>query len=139
MEDAYSRASRELDLTAQQAELLCAAMSPLPIGELAKVLRCDGSNASRLVDRAAHRGLLERRVDDDDGRVALVQLTVEGSRLAKRFITSFESELAPLLAAWPRQRQDTAVELLNEVADSLDAARSANARRRPAPRSRATG
>ncbi len=139
MEDAYSRASRELDLTAQQAELLCAAMSPIPIGELAKVLRCDGSNASRLVDRAAKRGLLERVVDDEDGRVALAQLTAEGSRVARRFITSFESELAPLLAQWSEQRQVTAIEVMNDVADSLDAARPTDGRRRPAPRSRTTG
>ena len=60
MDETYVQASRELGLTAQQAELLCAAMRPGAIGDLARVLRCDRSNVSRLVDRAAKRGLLER-------------------------------------------------------------------------------
>jgi len=41
LEDAYVRASRELGLTPQQAELLCAAMSPATVGELAgRFLSC---------------------------------------------------------------------------------------------------
>src|SRR5690348_11166554 len=82
LEDAFTRASRELGLTAQQAELLCAAMAPKAVGDLAQALRCDRSNISRLVDRASARGLLERRAGDLDGRVSLIQLTDEGDRLA---------------------------------------------------------
>jgi hypothetical protein len=44
LEDAFQRASRELGLTAQQAELLCAAMRPAAVGDLAHTLRCDRSN-----------------------------------------------------------------------------------------------
>ena len=51
LEDAYTRASRELVLTPQQAELLCAARSSSAVGDLAAALRCDRSNVTRLVDR----------------------------------------------------------------------------------------
>jgi hypothetical protein len=65
MQDAFSRASREHGLTPSQAELLCAAMAPAPVNRLAQTLRCDRTNITHLVSRAAdhgwvHRVLLER-------------------------------------------------------------------------------
>jgi DNA-binding MarR family transcriptional regulator len=122
LDDAFQRASRDLGLTAQQAELLCAAMSPAAIGDLARALRCDRSNISRLVDRASTRGLLARRAGADDGRVTLIELTAEGERLARRFIAVLEAQTETLRAGWPPTREQTAVALLNEIADALDGA-----------------
>jgi DNA-binding MarR family transcriptional regulator len=121
LEDAYLRASRDLGLTAQQAELLCAALRPAAVGDLARALRCDRSNVSRLVDRASTRGLLKRRAGEADGRVTVVELTAEGERLARRFIAALEAQTEALRAAWPDARQQGAVEVLNEIADALDA------------------
>jgi DNA-binding MarR family transcriptional regulator len=132
LEDAFQRASRELGLTAQQAELLCAALRPAAIGDLARVLRCDRSNVSRLVDRASTRGLLRRTAEEDDGRVTLVELTAEGERLARRFIAALEVQTEALRASWPDTRQRTAVGMLNEIADALDAP----AEQPPRPRNR---
>jgi DNA-binding MarR family transcriptional regulator len=122
LEDSYLRASRRHGLTPQQAELLCAALEPSPVGTLARVLRCDQSNVSRLVDRAAKHGLLRRRSDRDDGRVTLIELSPKGRRLAERFIATLESQLADLLAEWPSERQHELVASLNEIADNLDRA-----------------
>lgn len=130
LDDAYERASRELGLTAQQAELLCAAMRPAAVGDIAGALRCDRSNVSRLVDRAATRGLVVRRSGPDDRRVTVIQLSVKGRRLAERFIATLEAQLAPLLAAWPQERKEEAVGVLTEMADALDAARAERARPR---------
>lgn len=127
LDDAYTRASRGLGLTAQQAELLCAAMRPTPVGDLADVLRCDRSNVSRLVDRASVRGLIERRAGDRDGRVSMIQLTEEGTQLATRFIATLEDQLAELLTSWPPKRERAAVRVMNEISDALDAPR------RPSP------
>jgi DNA-binding MarR family transcriptional regulator len=121
LEDAFQRASRELGLTAQQAELLCAAMHPAAVGDLARALRCDRSNVSRLVDRASTRGLVTRRAGELDGRVTLIELTAEGERLARRFLRTLEAQTEALRADWPATRQQTAVELLNQIADALDA------------------
>lgn len=121
LEDAYVQSSRELGLTAQQAELLCAAMRPAAVGDLAQVLRCDRSNVSRLVDRAANRGLINRRGIEGDGRVTIIELSPEGERLAHRFIASLEARLEPLLAEWSPRRQRDATRTLNELADALDA------------------
>jgi DNA-binding MarR family transcriptional regulator len=130
LDDAFLQASRTLGLTAQQAELLCAAMAPAAVGDLAQALRCDRSNVSHLVDRAAARGLVDRRIGDEDGRVTVVALTAEGERLARRFIVELEAQTGPLRARWPAEREHLAVELLNEISDTLDdAARQARAAR----------
>jgi DNA-binding MarR family transcriptional regulator len=132
---AYARASRELDLTSQQAQLLCAlglatgadgrpvvANRPTPIGRLATELHCDQSNATRLVDRAAKRGLLRRRPGaDSDGRVTLVELTDEGQRQLDRFLAILlQQAIDPLFSDWPPRRQDAALEVLNSLADTLE-------------------
>jgi DNA-binding MarR family transcriptional regulator len=123
LEDAYVRTSRELGLTPQQAELLCAAMSPAAVGELARTLRCDRSNVTRLIDRASTRGLFRRRGGQEDGRVTVVELTPEGERLARRFLAALTARTATLRASWSRERQQLAVDLLTEISDALDASR----------------
>jgi len=130
LDDAFTRASRELELTAQQAELLCAAMvRPSGVGDIARALRCDRSNVSRLVDRAASRGLVRRRDDDGDGRVSMIELSPHGERLARQFIAALEAQLEGLLSEWPDKRQRAAVRTLNEIADALDGTRPAEVRR----------
>jgi DNA-binding MarR family transcriptional regulator len=120
LEDSFLRAARDLGLTSQQAQLLCAAMRPTAVGDLAAALRCDRSNVSRLVDRASSRGLVMRQADDGDGRVTLVQLTPEGEQLARRFLARLEAQTEKLRAVWPAARQRSAVKLLSEIADELD-------------------
>ena len=134
LDAAYTQASREMGLTAQQTELLCAAMRPTAIGDLAEVLRCDRSNVSRLVDRAASRGLVRRRAEEADGRVTVIELTANGQRLAERFIETLESQLQPLLTGWSSKRQRAAIETLTTLADALDQPTAAGAHR---PRARA--
>jgi DNA-binding MarR family transcriptional regulator len=130
LDDAYLRASRELGLTAQQAELLCAALQPAAVGDIARVLRCDQSNVTRLVDRASGRGLIRRRGHDEDGRVTVIELSPKGRRLAERFIAALETQLDDLLARWPAERREATAVSLNEIANALDDAHPArNARR----------
>jgi DNA-binding MarR family transcriptional regulator len=120
LDDAYLRASRAHGLTAQQAELICAVLRPAPVGALATTLRCDQSNVTRLVDRAAKRGLLRRRSDQEDGRVTVVELSPKGRKLAERFISTLESQLTELLAEWPDRHQQDIIGALNQISDALD-------------------
>jgi len=121
LDEAFLRASRGLNLTPQQAELLCAALVPTPVGDLAATLRCDRSNVTRLADRAESRGLLTRRTGDEDARVTMIEVTPEGERLARRFLAALESQTASLRAHWPAQRERLTVKLLAELADALEA------------------
>ncbi|MEP7064218.1 MAG: MarR family transcriptional regulator [Betaproteobacteria bacterium] len=123
LDDAYLRASRALGLSAQQAELLCAALRPAGIGDMARVLRCDRSNVTRLVDRASKRGLMRRRPDEADGRATVIELTAKGRRLAERFIALLEAQTQDLVARWSATRQRAMIQVLNEVADALDSHR----------------
>jgi DNA-binding MarR family transcriptional regulator len=118
LDDAYQRASRELGLTAQQAELLCAVFRPAAIGDLATALRCDRSNVTRLVDRAAAHDLV-RRQQGQDRRVSLVELTPKGEKLARRFIATLEAQTADLRASWSDRRKRLATELLDEISTAL--------------------
>jgi DNA-binding MarR family transcriptional regulator len=120
LDDSYLRISRELELTTAQAELLCAALRPASVGALAKVLRCDRTNVTHLVDRAAERGWVERRSHDTDRRQSLIALTPHGEQLAGRFIERLEAQLTAMLANWPDKRQLAAVGMLNEIAEELD-------------------
>lgn len=124
LNDAYLRASRRHDLTPQQAELLCATLRPAPVGSLARTLRCDQSNVTRLVDRAAQRGLIRRRGDQPDGRVTLIELTPQGRKATEAFIDTLEAQLSTLLADWPEERRRAITATLNEIATALDEVRN---------------
>ncbi len=122
----FTDASRTLGLTPQQAELLCAAIQPRPIGDLARMLHCDRSNVSRMVDRAIARDLLERHGEQRDGRVSMIALTPSGQRLATQFIATLESLTAPLLLTWSEQRRLYTADTLNALSSALEVTVSDN-------------
>jgi len=118
----YTRVSRELGLTAQQAELLCVAQGSASVGEIARVMSCDRSNVSRLLDRLDGRGLVARRDAESDGRIRVVELSEDGRHLVERFTAMLGAEVNRLLAEVPkRERRDLGVRL-NQIASVLDAA-----------------
>ncbi len=120
VDDTYTQVSREVGLTAQQAQLLCAVQRPAAVGDIAEFLRCDRSNVSHLLDRASGRGLIHRRATDTDGRVRLVELSSDGQGLVRQFIQTLGERLETLLADWPDQRRDDALDMLHALADTLE-------------------
>jgi DNA-binding MarR family transcriptional regulator len=82
---------QEFDLAPQQVMAVRVLEEPLPMGELAKLLACDNSNVTGIVDRLEERGLVERRPAQHDRRIKLLFLTEEGDRL-RREITRRISE-----------------------------------------------
>ena len=121
LDDAYNSEANELGLTAQQAELLCAAaFHPVAVGELARVLRCDRSNVSRLVDRIAQHDLVHRLADEGDGRVSLIELSPRGRQLADAFLARLQSRTERLVHTWSNERQRQASAMLIELAEALD-------------------
>ena len=120
MNEGFRRASRELDLTPQQAEFLCVALRPRSVGEVARILRSDRSNVSRVADHAATLGLVKRRADERDGRVSMIELTPAGRDLAQRFISRLESLTKPVLSSWSDQRERQAVETINTLATAIE-------------------
>lgn len=116
----YTAASRELGLTAQQAQLLCAASHPASVRTVARTLRCDRTNVTRLADRAADKGWLRRRHDQHDGRVTVIELTPAGRRLADRLQAAVQHRLADLVSSWPSHRRQAALDLLADLTRGLE-------------------
>lgn len=84
--DRELREEHDLPLAAYDA-LLRLARAPdraLRMSELADRVMLSPSGLTRLVDRLVAKGLVERRVDPSDGRVALASLTDEGLRHLRR-------------------------------------------------------
>lgn len=57
---------------------------PMPMSELALTLRCDNSNVTGIADRLEDRGLVRRRVSDQDRRVKMLEVTPEGAALREQ-------------------------------------------------------
>jgi len=70
---------------------------PVPMRELAAVLRCDSSNVTGLVDRLTAQGLVERREDASDRRVRMLAVTARGIDVRDR-LSEVMRELPPALA-----------------------------------------
>ncbi len=83
--DAELRQTHDLPLAAYDV-LLRLARAPdraLRMTDLAERVMLSPSGMTRLVDRLAARGLVERRADPHDARVALASLTDEGMHLLR--------------------------------------------------------
>ncbi|GAB2916843.1 MarR family winged helix-turn-helix transcriptional regulator [Streptomyces mayteni] len=80
----YTEIARDLELTSQQTQLLCALSRRPSFGELATMLGCDKTNVTGMVDRLEKRGLLAREPDARDRRISRVVLTRAGDELRER-------------------------------------------------------
>jgi DNA-binding MarR family transcriptional regulator len=98
----FAELSQELELTPQQAQLLCVVRDgPVSMAELADRLRLERSSLTGLVDRAHRRGLVERENDAADRRVVRVTLTTAGRQAAERFHAEVSGRLGGLLDDLP--------------------------------------
>lgn len=71
--------------------------APCPLGELVRVFGHKRSTLTSILDRFEERGLLRRRLSDDDRRSFVVVLTARGQRVASAarvVATSLEESIA---------------------------------------------
>lgn len=76
--------ARELELSPASFGALRVLEEPRTMSEMARLLRCDNSNVTGLVDSLEERGLAVRRPSERDRRVKLVEPTAAGRRLRSR-------------------------------------------------------
>lgn len=110
---------REYDLVPPHWIALQALENPMPMGELAKVLVCDNSNVTWIIDRLEERGLVERRPAERDRRVKLLVLTPEGRRVREE-IQARLSEPPEAIKGLSREDQRTLHALLKRVTAALE-------------------
>lgn len=79
----FARTVATFDLPVQLARAVLALDTPAPMRELANHLCCDRSYITNLADQLEERGLVTR-VQGDDRRVKLLQLTRSGRALRDR-------------------------------------------------------
>lgn len=71
------------EVTPVQARALLELSQPVPMRQLAAVLRCDPSNVTGIADRLEQSGLLRREADPSDRRVKLLATTASGERMRR--------------------------------------------------------
>jgi len=98
------------------------AAEPPSIGEVAEVLAIDPSTASRLVERAAEAGLLERRACADDRRRARLHLCPAGTQLLATVTARRRAVLTAAVDGWDHDDLTTLQALIDRLLAGFDAA-----------------
>jgi DNA-binding MarR family transcriptional regulator len=119
--DEYEAAASAHDLTGVQAKLLgVVADHPVPMNQIATVLKCEPSNITGLVDRLAARGLVTRQPSPTDRRVKLVAATPVGAEVSGKVWANLDFAAEPLAALSDDERR-TLRDLLRRIQDGVTA------------------
>jgi MarR family transcriptional regulator, organic hydroperoxide resistance regulator len=105
---------QELDLSPPQGHALRLLVTPRPMGELARLMHCDSSNITGIVDRLEERGMVERRPAEQDRRVKLIALTPRGDEIRERLGRAM-AQPPQALEELPRADQETLRDILRRA------------------------
>jgi DNA-binding MarR family transcriptional regulator len=89
------------------------------VSALADELDVSQPTASRVLRRLEDAGLVERRVDSADGRVAIYDISPKGRRERGRLRGLMHAQLADALAGLPRERRHELAVLMEDLASGL--------------------
>jgi DNA-binding MarR family transcriptional regulator len=92
---------------------------PQRVGEIAQALGTDPSTVSRKVAALVDAGLVERRVDPDDGRAHLLAATALGERTCVEGRRHRIDLVTAVLSEWPEESRLQLAELLARFADGM--------------------
>jgi DNA-binding MarR family transcriptional regulator len=112
------------DLTSSQYQVLVTTMrdGPLRLTELATIEGLNPTMLSRIVGKLEAAGLVERRQDRQDGRVAHLAVTQDGCELVNRVRSERNDALSQVLAGLDdgqRRRLVAALPILESLAEAL--------------------
>ena len=112
-----------LGLTSAQWRLLVNLMrhGPLPQARLAELLEIEPISLSRLVDRMAEAGWVERRPDPNDRRVRIVEVTPKTTETLSVAKTIADDLYAQAFAGMPEGAHVQLLDLLRQVIANLSA------------------
>jgi DNA-binding MarR family transcriptional regulator len=101
-------------MTPVQARALLALERPLPMRELAGILRCDPSNVTGIADRLESRGLVRRDSSGSDRRVKFLLATPAGEEM-RRTLEEALIETSPFMAGLTSDERRTLRTLLIKI------------------------
>lgn len=96
-----ARMDGDLTLAQYRALVVLVSRGPQRTSDLADELGIASSTATRLVDRLAHKGFVDRRQGQTDRRSVWLTLTETGKQLVGEAMNRRRAELIPLLRALP--------------------------------------
>ena len=96
-----------------------AAGAETAVGDVAAFLDVEPSTASRLVDRAAQAGLVQRTASSVDARRSAVVLTDAGGALRARAVATRLGWLSSVLGEWPEADVRVLADVLGRFADAV--------------------
>jgi DNA-binding MarR family transcriptional regulator len=105
------------------AHLDMAGPGGLSTSQLASRLLASKGNITRLLDRMAQDGLIDRRGDDADRRVSKIRLSAKGAELFSRMAPAHERWSHEILGSTGTADRDGLVALLRRLHDQLEARR----------------
>ena len=94
---------------------------PVRISDVAEDMDYDRSTISRHVAELTNLGCVARASDPADGRVVILRLTDEGTRVIERVYEAWTSTLDELTAEWDEPDRETFLALLARLDSSLTA------------------
>jgi DNA-binding MarR family transcriptional regulator len=107
------------DLTVMQFYALCVLENDksIPMNSLSKLLFCDASNVTGIVDRLFQRKLIKREENPNDRRVKMITLTPEGNEVCKQIFADIPKVTPDGITALPAKKQQQLLDLLKDVLD----------------------
>lgn len=93
------------------------------LGDIQKRILVSSGGITFLVDRLERKGLVERRVSDEDRRARYAALTRDGSRLLRRIFPRHAARIAEAMRGLDAAEQGDATRLLKQLglaAESLE-------------------
>ncbi len=99
-------------------ESLAAASEPLSVSALGEAVGVDQPRASRLVQQAVQRGLVQREADPDDARRTRIALTEAGRKIARGMRGERREVLARALESFTDDEARELARLLSKLADN---------------------
>ena len=124
-------ALRELGLTPAWAEALVVLdeWSPLTVRQLGDLLVCEGDHPSRLVDRMARAGLVERAASTSDRRAVELRLSSRGGVLVPQVRVVEDGLYSAIEELLPDEAVDTVVAILGALVSGRPAGEALERRR----------
>jgi DNA-binding MarR family transcriptional regulator len=92
--------------------------APCPISELARVFGLKGSTLTSMLDRLEGRDLIERRVNPEDRRSFVIELSGDGRRLAERiqrYVDEIERQIGVRVTATQLEGFRAVMSAIDEV------------------------
>ena len=105
----------ELDLTAMQAMVVLLLDAPRPMNSFTKVLNCDASNVTGIIDGLEQKNLAARYPDQNDRRIKMIKLSPKGKALRKKLLNRLVDSQGSVLFKLSLIELNTLISLLKKI------------------------